>query len=659
MTLAVFRDPASVAVVGASDHPAKWGNWLARGAISAVHRRAVYLVNATASIVLDRPSYRRLSDLPEVPELVVLTIPASTAGVVVDEALELGVRGLIVISAGGFEEDLGKRVQAASARMIGPNCLGLYDAAAELRLAWGSFTAGSLGIVSQSGQLGVEIANLAAAQGIGVSRFVSVGNQTDVTIRDVLEDLVDHEPTRMVALYAEDFGDGRVLVRTVARLREAGKPTVLLTVGGSDASREAARSHTGALTAPLDVVDAACRAAGAIRVRTPAEAAAVAQLLLRTNPAGDRLAILADSGGQGAIAADLAIAAGLRVPRLSDALSAQLAQWLPEGATTRNPVDLAGAGEQDLGVYSRVAGMLTSSEEVDTVLLTGYFGSYGVDTATLQGRELEVVAELGPATVVHSMSESCSTVDALRNQGIPVYRDVDSALTALGGGVRSPRAVPRAMSRVGRLTGTVGSGYLAARELLSAIGVRFPAYAEVNGVVQLESLRAPYVLKADWLSHKSEAGGVVLGLTDRNEVVAAHADLVARIGPGRYVVEEMDTRPHVVEMIVGARRDPSFGPVVMVGAGGIEVELRRDTTVELAPVDSQQALEMLHRLRCAPLLDGWRGRSAVDKRGLADLIAAVSELITARPDIAEVELNPVRVTVDGPLAVDALVVEVS
>lgn len=660
--LAVFRDPVSVAVVGASDHQAKWGYWLARGAMAGAGRRAVYLVNAKADSVLGHPVYRSLGELPEVPELVVLAVPAAVAVDVAEEALSLGVTGMLGITAGmAMDPEMVTRMRATGARMIGPNCLGLYDASTDLRLAWGTFIPGPLGIVSQSGQLGLEIAGLAASLGVGVSRFVSVGNQADVTINEVLDDLVEHEATRVVALYAEDFGDGRSMIRAIARLRAAGKRTVLLTVGGSDASQEAARSHTGALTAPLDVVDAACRAAGAIRVRTPAELAAVAQLLVHTEVTGDRVAILSDSGGQGAIAADIATAIGLRVPRLSAELAAQVAQWLPSGATTRNPIDLAGAGEQDLAVYGRITRALIDSEEIDSVLLTGYFGSYGMDTEQLRRAELDVVEELGATRgtiVVHSMAESGPAIDSLRGHGVPVFRQVDSALTALDGGARSARAEPHEIPEVQQLTGQVGRGYLSARETLSDAGVAFPACVALNGVAQLGSLRAPYVLKADWLAHKSESGAVVLGLADQAAVVRAHTDLVARLGPGRYVVEEMDLRTGVVEMIVGARREPAFGPVVMVGAGGVAAEVHRDTTIELAPVDRKLALAMIRRLRCAPLLEGWRGRSAVDIHGLADVVVTVSQVIAERADIAELELNPVRVTVDGPLAVDALVMEV-
>ncbi len=615
----VFRDPRSVAVVGASDNPAKWGHWLAKGALTGIDRRNLYFVNADATSVLGQPVYASLSALPEVPELVVLTVPARSAVEVAAEAAELGVQGLIGITAG-------VRFDRGEMRVLGPNCLGLYDSETALSLAWGTFTPGPLGIVSQSGQVGLEIAQLAAAQGVGVSRFVSVGDQVDVTHDEVLDDLITHESTRVVVLYAEGFGDGRSLVRTIARLNAAGKRTIVLAVGRSETSREAARSHTGALTSAMDIVDAACRAAGAIRVSTPAEAVNLAQLLLHMELTGDRIAILTDSGGQGAIAADIATAYGLR-PAV--------------------PIDLAGAGEQDLGIYSQVVSQL---QEFDTILITGYFGCYGDETPSLLAWELEVIEALQGNIVVHTMAFGGAAVDAMRRKGIPVYREIESALAAVNGGLRPTRT--RTIPMVPEVRGLPGPGYLAARSFLCMEGIPFPRCVEG---VDVQDLRAPYVLKADWIPHKSEHGAVVLGLSSQEAVSEAHAELVRRLGRGRYVVEEMDARPVAVEMIVGARRDPAFGPVVMVGAGGVLAELLEDTTVELAPVSPALALEMLSRLKCLPLLKGWRGKSAVDIDGLADLIVRVSWVVASRPDIHELELNPVRVTADGPLAVDALI----
>jgi acyl-CoA synthetase (NDP forming) len=634
-SMRVFRDPASVAVVGATDNPAKWGHWLARGALTGADRRDVYLVNARADSVLGHGVFRSLRDLPVVPELVVLAVPSADA--VVAEAAELGVHGLV-----GITSEV--RVPVGDMRVLGPNCLGLYDSSAELDLAWGRFTPGPMAIVSQSGQVGMEIAGLAPDHGLGVSRFVSVGDQVDVTLDEVLADLVDHASTRLAVLYAEDFGDGRALVRTLTRLRAAGKPVIVLTVGGSEAGRAAARSHTGALTSSLDVVDAACRAAGAIRVRTPLAAAGLAHILSNMEVTGDRVAIVTDSGGQGALAADLATDLGLRVPPLS-----LPSLGLPARGSARNPVDLAGLGEQDLGSYGRIVRAVAAS--VDTVLLTGYFGCYGVDTPSLADREAEVAASFPANVVVHSMATGGPAVELLRRRGIPVFRDVGSALAALKGAVRSVRTQSRALPSVSESSGPVETGYLAARTLLD--GVPFPRCAAVCAV---EDLEPPYVLKADWIAHKSEAGAVVLGLRTAEEVWTAHASMLARLGEGRYVVEEMDTRPSVVEMIVGARRDPAFGPVVVVGAGGVRTELLQDTALELAPVDASTALAMVRRLRCAPLLDGWRGSSGVDIGALVDVIVRVSSLIASRPDIAEIELNPVRAGASGALAVDALVV---
>ncbi|GLZ28408.1 CoA-binding protein [Lentzea sp. NBRC 105346] len=654
-----FSDPASVAVVGASDDPAKWGHWLARGALSGVDRRRVYLVNRNGNPVCDTETYPTLAELPETPELVVLAVPAQHVPGVVEEALAKGARAFIGITA-GVEPQTIAAIRAAGARILGPNCLGLFDAATDLHLAWGRFEPGVLGIVSQSGQVGLELAGLAAQQGLGVSRFVSVGNQADITAAEALEDLVTHDMTKVVGLYLESFADGTSLLETIATLRKHGKPTVLLTVGESGAAQEAARSHTGALTSSMDVVDAACRHAGAIRVVTPTALVDLASFLaVTTSPAGKRTGIVADSGGQGAIAADLAAAHGLVIPVLSAEVTAQL----PLQASTRNPIDLAGAGEQDLTNYASAVEALLRSGEVDSVVLSGYFGSYGADTPSLEPAEVAVARRIGAAAhetgvpvVVHSMREESATVRALKASGVPVQHTIERAIAALAAASRytSGRpAIPVAPPPVE--SPTYAPGYLNARALIA--DVPFPdarAVSTVDELVQaVEELRPPYVLKADWLEHKSEQNGVALGLIDP---VPAFEEMQARLGPGGYVLEEMDTRRDVVEIIVGARRDPGFGPVVLVGAGGTFTELYRDTAVELAPVSVPEALDLLRRLKCAPLFDGWRGATPVDVQSLAEVVASVSAVLAARPDLSEIELNPVRVGPDGALAVDALII---
>lgn len=676
--LRVFSDPRSVAVVGASADPAKWGYWVARGALRGAHRRDVHLVNAKGAVIDGSPSVRSLSDLDTAPELVVLCAPATTVPAVVDEALAMGCKGFLGITAHidvanghpGLERELAADIRAAGARIVGPNCLGIYDAATDLDLVWGSFTPGSIAIVSQSGQLGLELAGLAAHAGLGISRFVSIGNQVDVTATDLLEDLVHHDATQVVVLYLESFAAGRDLVTVMARLREAGKPVVVLTVGASDASRDAARSHTGALTASTDVVAAACAAAGAVLLETPAQAIDLAHLLLGSPlPQGRRVAIVSDSGGQGALGADTMARHGLQVPRLSKDTADRLAALLPTGAGVANPVDLAGAGEQDLNTYSKVVDTILGSGEVDTVVLSGYFGSYGSDTPALLERELSVVAGLadsvrthGRPVVVHSMSHDSTAVRHMRAQSVPTLHTIDAA-------ARSIAQAADLHDRAGHSTGAVAPGgaqvgealgYLAARGELTAYGVSYPPAREVTdaqGAFEAaQALRTPLVLKAGHLEHKTEVNGVVVGIATPEKARDAFVDMSSRLGPGEYVLEEMDTRSGTVELIVGARRDASFGPVVVVGLGGIHAELYRDVALALAPVTPDAARRLLESLRAAPLLKGFRGRPSVDIDAAASVVAAVSRLIAEHPEIAECEINPLRVGPDGALAVDALVV---
>ncbi|GAA1106233.1 acetate--CoA ligase family protein [Nocardioides dubius] len=663
-----FIDPASVAVVGASADQAKWGHWLAVGALKGKERRDVWLVNRSGSELLGEPTYRSVSELPGTPDLLVLCVPAGHVRTVVAEALERGTRAFLAITAGVDDQDeLAALLTQHGARMLGPNSLGMYDASTDLQLAWGHFTPGRLAIVSQSGQLGSEIANLGARQGLGVSRFYSVGNQLDLNAADLLEGLVDDPQTNAVAVYLESFADGARLVRALRALRAAGKPTLLLTTGASEGSKRLAQSHTGSMTSTLDVVDAACRAAGALRVATPSDLVATARYLDAADlPQGRRIAVVSDSGGQGGIAADVAASLGLVTPVFSDELQAQLARLLPTGAALANPVDLAGAGEADLEVYAAITELLAGSGEVDAVLLTGYLGCYGEDTPSIADDELAVVDRLGKLSeashvplVVHSMSDSSPAVDRMWEHHIPAYEGVELALGALARAAELAQAPGRDLAVADAAPMPRVPGYWQARHQLLDLGVRLPEARLINERTDLAealaALRTPLVLKAGWLEHKSEHGGIRIGVRSLAEAEAAYDDMVGRLGPGDYVLEEQDTRDGVVEMLIGGRVDRDFGPTVTVGLGGVQAELWRDVHLELAPVDRETATAMVARLRAKALLDGWRGAPAVDTDALVDMVVSVSQIVAGSPAISDLEINPVRVAPGGALAVDALV----
>jgi acyl-CoA synthetase (NDP forming) len=666
-------DPRSVAVVGASDDPAKWGNWLGRGALRGEHRRPVYLVNRKGGTVLGRNAYRSLGELPETPDLVVVSVPASAFEQTVDDALAAGARALIGITAGlgergdeagARERELVGRVRDAGAVLLGPNCLGVYDASSDLGLASNEFPPGSIGLVSQSGNLALELGILARDAGLGFSRFASIGNQADVDLAELVAAFGEHPETQAIAVYVEDFRDGRAFVDAAAA---AGKPVVLLTVGASEASARAARSHTGALVSEGAVVAAAARAAGVHVVKTPHQMVDLINALVRAQPLrGDRIAVVGDGGGHGAIACDVATAAGLELPRLSDALSAALAAELPDTAATRNPVDLAGGGEQDFYSYARVSRTLLESDEVDGVLLTGYFGGYAEyseDFAMLEGNVARAitaaVAQTGRPMVAHSMHADSPTAQALLEGGVPVYTAIEAAAGALAGLRPRPRPVG-APPLPPPATGPIEPGYFGSRALLEAAGVPFAPAVPVTGpeeaLAAAGDLGYPVVVKAVDALHKSDAGGVIVGIADPAALVDAVHGLIGRLAPGTISVERMAPLHEGVELIVGARTDARFGPVAMVGLGGIHAEVFEDVAVDLAPLDPLAAERLLRSLRGAPLLAGVRGRPPLDVGAAARAAAALSQVAAARPDVAEIEINPLLVTPSGAVALDARVI---
>jgi acyl-CoA synthetase (NDP forming) len=667
-------NPRSIAVVGASDDPAKWGNWIARNVLKGAHRREVYLVNRRGGELAGHSIYPSLRDLPAPAEMVVLSIPASAVEATIDDALAAGTRVFVAITAGFGEQGAAgqaqearivQKVRDAGARLLGPNCMGVSDASAELYIASGDDETGPVALVSQSGNLGIEIGMMLQREGLGFSRVVSLGNQADIGAEEVLDSLIEHPETRAILLYMEGIRDGRRLVASAQRAWHAGKPVVLIAAGVSQVAARAARSHTGALATAADAIAAACRAGSIIQVATPRQAIAVLQVMLpAARPLGPRLGIVADGGGHGVLAADLATAAGLTVPVLSEATQQAVRAHLPATASVINPVDMAGGGEQDFGSYGRVAQALLESGELDAVLFTGYFGGYSTESQALGEQELasaQVMAgardTTGRALLMHSMHFAAMPNQYLRQREVPVYAAAEDAVEAIARAARwqSPPAPPLALPA--RSPVVTADDLWSARALLASAGIPVAAARLIPAGEPAEraGLRYPLVAKALGLNHKSDAGGVLLNIANEAQLLQAVADLRARLAPPAIVIEEQAPVSQGIELIIGCRQDPAFGPLVMVGFGGIYAEILRDTTVALGPISEGDAETLIRGLRGAPLLLGARGRPVLDIPAAAAVASKLSMLAASHPEIAALEINPLLVVPAGVVALDARV----
>ncbi len=677
--LAALFDPASIAVVGASTDPAKWGNAVALQALRGSHRHRVQLVNRSGGEILGIPTVASVAELDGPIDLAVIAVPEAGFEDAVDGVLAKGARAIVAITAGlgeagatgrAREDALIARVRNAGAVLIGPNCLGLVDNTTATYLSSNQFAPGDVAVLSQSGNLAIELDRLFTARGLGISRFVSLGNQADVSLVDLIDACAADPATSAIAVYIEDFRDGRGFVDAAAAAVRSGTPVVVLAAGASTAAARGAQSHTGSLTSDSAVTTAACAVAGATLVRTPRELANVLLALKQQAvPRGRRVAVLTDGGGHGVIACDVAEAAGLDVPALGEATQVRLRDALWSQSNVGNPVDLAGAGEIDPDSYARAFAVLQDCDEVDAILMTGYFGGYssGEDGLTGLGpaecaAAKQIAADSAGAkpTAVQSIFPDAPACQILRDGTVPVLAAIEDAAAALAAVTeQAPTAAMLALPEPAQPV--TATDYMASRSEFAAAGIDFVAAREVRTgdalAAAADELRPPFVLKALGLLHKSDAGGVVVGLASREALVDAHARLVAKLDPPSFSVEEMADLKGGVELIVGARWDPRFGPTVLVGMGGTATEVLRDVLVALAPVDEAGATRMLERLRTAALLHEHRGRPAVNIAAAARTVARLSEYAAAHPEIAELEINPLLVTPSGATALDARIVK--
>lgn len=676
--LTALFNPSSIAIVGASNDPAKYGNWLAVRALRDHDKRPAYLINRTRSTILGHPAAPSLASLDNPVDLAVIAVPAGAFYDAVDDAIAAKVGAIVAITAGlgetgadGLTQQnaVAGRLRNAGISMLGPNCLGALDNTTGLDATVNEFLPGTVSIISQSGNVAIDVAELLSEQGLGVARFASLGNCADLDVADLIDSCVDHEGTSAIAVYCEGFKDGRKFARSAARAAEAGKPIVLLSVGRGAASTRGAASHTGSLVTSGIVLDAVCAATGTELVSSPFEMANMLQALVRTRPpSGSRIAVFADGGGHASLASDNLEDVGLKVDLFSAELSDLIAGELPSTATVSNPIDVAGGGEQDITCFTRVARRLVGSTEIDAVLMTGYFGGYGAYDPAVVPAEIEaghdigaLVADAGASFVVQTMFTDSKPADALRDAGIAVYRNVENAAWALQRLARRAQKRSHSVPALPRPTAPLTeTGYWPARRALGAAGIQFVPAAEVSTLEELKTavddLQFPLVLKALGDEHKSDRGGVVLNIRDRIALVDAWNDVQSRLQPPACSVEEMADLSRAVELIIGVRRDPTFGPIVLVGIGGVYTELLKDTRCALGPITAEQATGLLLSLRGSALLTGFRGKPRVNVEAAAEMVAALSNYAAEHPEIGEIECNPIAVNPERAIALDARII---
>ena len=685
--------PTSIAVIGASRHRGTVAGELVPNLVDGGFSGTIHPINPHAQSVAGLPAHPSMRDLPEPVELALVAVPAAAVLGVARDCADNGVRALVVLSAGFAEsgpdgvarqDELRELCRARGMRLVGPNCLGVLNndpaVALNATFAPGHPSPGRVGFVSQSGAFGIAAIDAARHRGLGLSAFVSTGNKADLSGNDFLHWFEEDAATDVIALYLESFGNPRAFSAIARRLARR-KPIVAVKSGRTAAGQRAASSHTGALLQSSDAaIDALFAQAGVIRTDTMGELFDVTELLsMQPLPRGDRVAIVTNAGGPGIVCADACVAAGLRVDPLDEPARRRLAAALPAAAAVTNPVDMLAAAPP--AAFRETVLTLLDEPSVDALIV--------VHIPPLAGRQTPAVAaELAAAaaaarTAGKPLLAVFMAPDAPPEHagtGLPVYAAPEEAARALGHAVRHaawtrapadpPATVAADADRAAAVLAQAlagGGGWLspeAVDELLDAYGIAltralFAASATEAGR-HAKRIGGPVALKAraPGLVHKTDAGAVRLGMSGAAATRAAARDMRRSLaGDGHrvegFVVQAM--APVGVEMLVGAVTDPQLGAVVACGAGGVTAELLGDVRVGLAPLGARETAEMVRRLRTFALLDGFRGSPRADVGALEDVLARVSALAAAHPEVAELDCNPVIVSPAGAVVVDARV----
>lgn len=695
-------NPRSIAVIGASAAPEKAGGRRWKTLVEGGFKGPLYPVHPKATEIRGRKAYKSVRDLPGPIDLAVLIVPPGDVPKTVDDCLAQGARGLVVITAGfGEINEAGRIIEAglvraahkAGARLIGPNCAGIFSGPVGMNVLGWETKAGGIGLVSQSGNMALDFADFSHRSGVGFSRSVTIGNAADIKAFELVDYCLRDPATQVVLAYLEGFGamEGRRLCEIV-KAAPVAKPVIILKPGRSEGGRRAALSHTGSLAGEDRLVEAAFRQYGILRAYDVEEAWRTAMSLvdrvpMRTNG----VAVLTDGGGHATLFCDAAGLMGIATPGLSNESRKALSAFLPERCPIPNPVDFAGVAEGEPHVIPKALDICLSDPAIGAAVMVGHFGGYdrlgGPTITPLEVRAAEEMVEVyrrhGKPVQVHSVHADSNppALKVLRDAGIAVHRAIEMPAKSLRHLLRATQdadarqtaaSAPTAPIVKGpspRIEEAVGSPpWLQepeARVLLKDWGIAVPEWrvapsAEACAAAVI-GFGGPVVLKliAPGAMHKSEFGGVLLGIEGVEKAMAGYRTLMERsaaasLKDGRVMVTPMIRGS--AELVVGAFRDAQFGPAIMVGLGGIFVELLADVSFRLAPISQSVAAEMLEDLKGKALLHGYRGAPPVDTKSVAILLARLSEMMAACPEIAEVDLNPVILAGGAALIADARIV---
>jgi acetyltransferase len=682
---AVFS-PRSIAVVGASSRTGTVGNDIFRNLLFSGFKGSVYPINPKSPHILGVHAYQNLSEVPGPVDLAVLIVPAKVVMQVVDEAITKGVKGLVVISAGfkevghqgaELEAQLRRKVQEAGIPLVGPNCLGVIntDPGVSMNAAFGRKmpVEGNLAFLSQSGALCTSVLDYAEERQMGFSKFISFGNKADVNEIDLLGYLAKDENTSVIAMYIEDITNGRRFIETAREIFwETHKPMLCLKSGRSPEGARAVSSHTGSLAGSDSVYDALLIQSGVQRVDTIAELFDYAALYTNQPlPKGDRVAIITNAGGPGIMATDAAVRHGLKLADISDETKEKLKGSLPDAASLRNPVDVIGDARSDR--YKAAVRTVLQDKNVDQgiVILTPQSTTDIEDTAKVVPEAIEGIDKPVVCSFMGARDVAAG-VEILRKAGVPNYSFPEDGVKSLAAADKLvalhdiPRRemptykdldVDRAKGLISEALDSKREQYLTQAECrplfecynlpLLKSGVARSAQEAGEIARQLERPVVMKVMSPD-VVHKFDAGGVILNVQGAEQARKTYERIfenVLKAVPNANIegilIEEMARDG--VEVILGASRDPRFGPLMMFGLGGTMVEVLKDVSFRLAPMWKISAERMVRQIRSFKVLDGFRGNPPADVSSIVDTLLRLSTMVCNHPEISELDINPLIV----------------